>query len=149
MNLDVSEKGDILVENGKIKEIKADISSCESCEIIDASGKMVIKGFANTSDKDRVGDVVLPSAFEKSLAEYLENPVEENPTLFEFIYKNNLYQLNEKMINKILFIKGEPKETSEVKIAEPKKEVPKVEKPKAKAPKKAFKGSTFSTKSKT
>lgn len=41
----------------------------------DASGKMVIKGFANTSDRDRVGDVVLPSAFEKSLAEYLENPV--------------------------------------------------------------------------
>lgn len=48
--------------------------------------------------------------------EYLENPVEENPTLFEFIYKNNLYQLNEKMINKILFIKGEPKETSEEKL---------------------------------
>jgi HK97 family phage prohead protease len=41
----------------------------------DASGKMVIKGFANTSDRDRVGDVVLPSAFEKSLAEYLDNPV--------------------------------------------------------------------------
>lgn len=41
----------------------------------DASGKMVIKGFANTSDRDRVGDVVLPSAFEKSLAEYMENPV--------------------------------------------------------------------------
>lgn len=48
--------------------------------------------------------------------EYLENPVEENPTLFEFIYKNNLYQLNEKMINKIVFIKGEPKETSEEKL---------------------------------
>lgn len=45
MNLDVIEKGDILVENGKIKEIKADISSCESCEIIDASGKMVFPGF--------------------------------------------------------------------------------------------------------
>ncbi len=47
---------------------------------------------------------------------YLENPVEENPTLFEFIYKNNLYQLNEKMINKIVFIKGEPKETAEEKL---------------------------------
>ena len=45
MNSDVIEKGDILVENGKIKEIKADISSCESCDIIDASGKMVFPGF--------------------------------------------------------------------------------------------------------
>jgi len=43
--------------------------------IKDASGKMVIKGFANTADKDRIGDVVLPSAFEKSLPEYMENPV--------------------------------------------------------------------------
>jgi HK97 family phage prohead protease len=41
----------------------------------DATGKIVIKGYANTPDKDRVGDVVLPSAFEKSLAEYMENPV--------------------------------------------------------------------------
>lgn len=41
----------------------------------DASGKMTIKGFANTSDKDRVGDVVLSSAFTKSLPGYLENPV--------------------------------------------------------------------------
>lgn len=38
-------------------------------------GKMIIKGFANTSDKDRIGDVVLPSAFKNSLAEYMENPV--------------------------------------------------------------------------
>lgn len=41
----------------------------------DASGKMIIKGYANTADKDRVGDVVLPSAFTKSLPEYMENPV--------------------------------------------------------------------------
>jgi len=41
----------------------------------DASGKMIIKGFANTSDKDRIGDVVLPTAFEKSLPEYMDNPV--------------------------------------------------------------------------
>lgn len=41
----------------------------------DASGKMTIKGYANTADKDRVGDVVLPSAFEKTLPEYMENPV--------------------------------------------------------------------------
>lgn len=41
----------------------------------DASGKIVIKGYANTVDKDRVGDVVLPKAFEKTLKEYLDNPV--------------------------------------------------------------------------
>jgi HK97 family phage prohead protease len=38
-------------------------------------GKMIIKGFANTADKDRIGDVVLPSAFKKSLGEYMDNPV--------------------------------------------------------------------------
>jgi HK97 family phage prohead protease len=41
----------------------------------DASGKMTIKGYANTNDKDRVGDVVLPTAFAKTLKEYMENPV--------------------------------------------------------------------------
>lgn len=41
----------------------------------DASEECIIEGFANTSDKDRVGDVVLPSAFEKSLPTYLSNPV--------------------------------------------------------------------------
>lgn len=41
----------------------------------DASGKMIIKGYANTNDKDRVGDVVLPTAFSKSLEGYMENPV--------------------------------------------------------------------------
>jgi HK97 family phage prohead protease len=41
----------------------------------DASEECIIEGYANTSDKDRVGDVVLPSAFEKSLPTYLSNPV--------------------------------------------------------------------------
>lgn len=41
----------------------------------DASGECVIEGYANTSTKDRVGDVVLPSAFEKSLSTYMSNPV--------------------------------------------------------------------------
>lgn len=41
----------------------------------DASGDCQIEGYANTSSKDRVGDVVLPSAFEKSLPTYLKNPV--------------------------------------------------------------------------
>lgn len=41
----------------------------------DASGECVIEGYANTSTKDRVGDVVLPEAFEKSLETYQKNPV--------------------------------------------------------------------------
>lgn len=41
----------------------------------DASGECLIEGYANTNDKDRVGDVVLPSAFEKSLATYMGNPI--------------------------------------------------------------------------
>lgn len=40
-----------------------------------ADGNVLIEGFANTSDLDRVGDVVLPSAFNKSLTEYMGNPV--------------------------------------------------------------------------
>ena len=41
----------------------------------DASGKIIIKGFANTVDRDRIGDVILPSAFKKTLPEYMENAV--------------------------------------------------------------------------
>ena len=41
----------------------------------DAKGHMTIEGFANTSDKDRVGDVVLPSAFKNTIAEYMDNPI--------------------------------------------------------------------------
>ncbi len=41
----------------------------------DASGECTIEGYANTSTKDRVGDVVLPTAFEKSLPTYLKNPI--------------------------------------------------------------------------
>lgn len=41
----------------------------------DATGALKIEGYANTMDKDRVGDVVLPKAFEKSLPLYLDNPV--------------------------------------------------------------------------
>ena len=41
----------------------------------DAAGGFIIEGFANTTTKDRVGDVVLASAFAKSLATYLTNPI--------------------------------------------------------------------------
>lgn len=41
----------------------------------DASQECIIEGYANTSTKDRVGDVVLPSAFSSSLKTYLDNPV--------------------------------------------------------------------------
>ncbi len=41
----------------------------------DAGGDCVIEGYANTSTKDRVGDIVQPEAFTKSLPTYLKNPV--------------------------------------------------------------------------
>lgn len=41
----------------------------------DASGDCMIEGYANTSSKDRVGDVVKPTAFTKSLETYMKNPV--------------------------------------------------------------------------
>ena len=40
-----------------------------------ADGQMTIQGFANTKDKDRVGDIVLPSAFKNTMKEYMKNPV--------------------------------------------------------------------------
>lgn len=40
-----------------------------------ASDECWIEGYANTSSKDRVGDVVLPSAFAKSLPGYMANAV--------------------------------------------------------------------------
>lgn len=47
----------------------------KSLVVKDAGDECIIEGYANTSDKDRVGDVVMPSAFEKSLPTYLKNPV--------------------------------------------------------------------------
>jgi len=41
----------------------------------DGKGNIFIQGFANTSDKDRVDDIILPSAFEKTMSEFMENPV--------------------------------------------------------------------------
>lgn len=41
----------------------------------DASGDCIIEGYANTVGKDRVGDVVLPTAFDATLPTYLTNPV--------------------------------------------------------------------------
>lgn len=38
-------------------------------------GELFIEGYANTKMKDRVGDVVLPGAFAKSLPTYQENPI--------------------------------------------------------------------------
>jgi len=40
-----------------------------------ADGTIKISGYANTKDRDRVGDVVLPEAFEKTLKEYQNNPI--------------------------------------------------------------------------
>ena len=41
----------------------------------DNKTNLTIEGWANTSDKDRVGDIVFPSAFEKYLDDYKSNPI--------------------------------------------------------------------------
>ena len=80
-----------------------------------------LKEYIETSQKLQVKNEI-KSNFEKLIIKlkvkykYLENPIEENSDLFEFIYKNNLYEINEKMVNKIVFIKGEPRKTSEKKL---------------------------------
>jgi HK97 family phage prohead protease len=47
----------------------------DSYQIKSANGKVSVEGYANTVDRDRVKEIVLPKAFEKSLAVYLDNPV--------------------------------------------------------------------------
>ncbi len=66
-----------------------------------ADGKMVIKGFANTADKDRIGDVVLPSAFVKSLPEYMDNPV--------ILFQHNWDKVIGKCIKADVITEGEQK----------------------------------------
>jgi HK97 family phage prohead protease len=41
----------------------------------DAGADCIIEGYANTKSKDRVGDVVLPAAFDATLPMYMTNPV--------------------------------------------------------------------------
>jgi len=40
-----------------------------------ADGAIYIEGYANTKDKDRVADVVLPEAFKATMPEYMKNPM--------------------------------------------------------------------------
>jgi HK97 family phage prohead protease len=58
---------------------KAKFLDCEAVfkilEQKSADGSLMIEGYANTVDKDRVGDVVLPKSFEKSIGMYMDNPV--------------------------------------------------------------------------
>ena len=42
-------------------------------KVLDEDGKLFISGYANTIDKDRYGDVVLPSAFK--MENYEKNPI--------------------------------------------------------------------------
>ncbi len=52
-----------------------DFTVAKSPSTKDAAGDCYLEGYSNTSSKDRVGDVVLPVAFEKSLPVYLSNPI--------------------------------------------------------------------------
>lgn len=47
----------------------------DKSKVKSVDGVLFIEGYANTIDKDRVGDVVLPEAFTKTLPTYMDNPV--------------------------------------------------------------------------
>lgn len=63
------------VQDGSVKTLTCSVDWNIKSIQKDAKGNLFIEGWANTADKDRVGDVVLPSAFEKTMKEYMENPV--------------------------------------------------------------------------
>lgn len=64
----------------------------------DANGDLYIEGYANTVDKDRVGDVILPIAFQKSLPTYLDNPV--------LLYQHNWENIIGKVVHAEITEKG-------------------------------------------
>lgn len=64
-----------LKDASKLKVLTCNIKWETKSITKDAKGNLFIEGWANTADKDRVGDVVLPSAFAETMKEYMENPV--------------------------------------------------------------------------
>ena len=61
--------------NPKKADKTLDFTVTKIVQTKDASGEAIIEGYANTKSKDRVGDVVLPVSFEKTLPIYMTNPV--------------------------------------------------------------------------
>lgn len=62
-------------DDSKIKTLTCSVEWDVKSITKDGKGNLTIEGWANTSDKDRVGDVVLPSAFEGTMKDFMENPV--------------------------------------------------------------------------
>jgi len=65
---DIENKKEVIIPDitfhAELKEIKGD-----------DDGDLFIEGFASTSDIDRVNDIVEPSAFKKTLKEFMKNPI--------------------------------------------------------------------------
>lgn len=72
MNEDIIENGDILIENGKIKNIGKNLSE-ETAEIIELNGKMVLPGFIDAHC--HVGMFDEGMGFEGSDGNEMVNPV--------------------------------------------------------------------------
>jgi len=62
-------------DRSKMKTLDCTIEWDKKSITKDGNGNVFIEGFANTSDKDRVQDVILPKAFKETLPEFMDNPV--------------------------------------------------------------------------
>ena len=75
MTKKLNQQGKELNKKANIKVATCSVDWDQKTITKDASGNIFVEGFANTSDKDRVNDVILPSAFADTIKEFMENPI--------------------------------------------------------------------------
>lgn len=61
-------KGSVQYTNFRSKSVKLEERS-------ESNGVIKITGYASTKDRDRYGDIVQPSAFQKTMSEFMKNPI--------------------------------------------------------------------------
>ena len=62
-------------EKGQVKTTDFEVQQFKVAKNTDPEGQRIIEGYFTTADIDRTGDVSMPSAFEKTMVEYMKNPV--------------------------------------------------------------------------
>lgn len=90
-------------DKSKMKRLACAVSWDTKSITKSADGQITIEGFANTSNKDRVDDIILPKAFVDTLKEYMENPI----LLFQHDW--------DKVIGKVIEAKVIDDENAEIK----------------------------------